>query len=131
MSISVFRKQTYTNLLLNFQVVCPRKWKTGLVYCMLHRVWLICSSQLLFDKECKTLAHIFSLNGYPHHFFNRVLSNFLINIAENKEKEDSENDQFILKIPYLGKCSTIFAQRMSSIIKEHYVIDILPVFTSF
>ena len=34
---SVFRKSTFTGLMLNFQAVCPIEWKKGLVIGMLHR----------------------------------------------------------------------------------------------
>ena len=30
----VFRKRTYTGLILNFSAVCPQKWKFGLIQCL-------------------------------------------------------------------------------------------------
>ena len=40
---SVFRKATYTGLILNFAAMCPSKWKFGLIQCMLHSSILILS----------------------------------------------------------------------------------------
>ena len=41
-SINVFRKKTHTGLLLNFNAVCPKTWKCGLIFCLLNRAYNIC-----------------------------------------------------------------------------------------
>ena len=46
----VWKKHTKTGLFLNFAAICSIKWKPGLVFCMLHRAKLMCSSDLLFFK---------------------------------------------------------------------------------
>ena len=38
---NVFRKPTYTGLILNFSAMCPQKWKFGLIQCLLHRAYTI------------------------------------------------------------------------------------------
>ena len=60
----VWRKPTNTGLFLNFAAICPIKWKSGLVFCMLHCARLICSSDLLFCKEVKILKSLFLANNY-------------------------------------------------------------------
>ena len=40
----VYRKPTNSNLILNFNALCPTKWKSGLILCFLNRVKRICSS---------------------------------------------------------------------------------------
>ena len=47
----VNRKPTNTNLILNFNALCPTKWKSGLILCFLNRAKRIYSSDFLFDKE--------------------------------------------------------------------------------
>ena len=49
----VYRKPTNTNLFLNFNAMCPTKWKSGLIFCLLNRAKSICSSNFLFDNEVK------------------------------------------------------------------------------
>ena len=39
-----WRKTTHTGLLLNFDALCPLKWKSGLILCLLNRAKAICSS---------------------------------------------------------------------------------------
>ena len=55
----VYRKPTNTNLILNFIVLCPTKWKSGLILCFLNRAKHICSSDFLFDKEVSMLKRCF------------------------------------------------------------------------
>ena len=59
----VYRKPTNTNLILNFNALCPTKWKSGLILCFLNRAKRICSSDFLFDKEVSMLKKMFLNNG--------------------------------------------------------------------
>ena len=103
-------------------------------YCtvFLNRAWTICSSNEFVEKECDKLRKIFALNGYPRSFFNKVLDAFTDKKSTNLPlSQNDENElSFICKIPYVGKCSVIFANKLSNIIKEHYLIDIRCVYTS-
>ena len=55
----VWRKPYNTGLLLNFAAICPIKWKFGLVFCMLHRAKLICSSDSLFFRKVEIIKSLF------------------------------------------------------------------------
>ena len=87
---SVYRKPTHTGVFLNLSAFAPIKWKFGLIFCLLHRAYEICSSQDLFNLEVKRLRDIFSSNGYSYKFFNDVLSKFLAKkdapVFDNPEK---------------------------------------------
>ena len=48
--LSIYRKKTDTNVLLNFDAVTPIKWKEGLIFCLLHRAWTVCSNTELFSN---------------------------------------------------------------------------------
>ena len=74
---TVFRKPTYTGLILNFSAMCPQKWKFGLIQCLLHRAYTISSSWLAFSQDVDFLKDIFSKNGYPEDLFNSCLRRFL------------------------------------------------------
>ena len=51
----VYRKQTNTNLLLNFNSKCPIQWKIGLIHCFLRRAYNICSNWSLFHVKLQHL----------------------------------------------------------------------------
>ena len=128
----VYRKKTNTNLILNYKAVCPRGWKSGLVYCLLNRAWKVCSDRRLFDIESKKLWQIFSMNGYAKSFYDRILESFIQKQISQTPKcgDDQDKRRFICKIPYVGKCSSIFANKLSTIFKEHFSCDISCVYTS-
>ena len=102
--------QTHTGLFLNFAAVCPIKWKSGLVFCMLHRAKLICLSDLLFFKEVEILKSLFLANNYPSQFFDKILRKFLTlsshHTQENKNSNECETCFF--KVLYIGFASKQF-----------------------
>ena len=73
----VFRKPTFTGLLLNFSSICPKKWKTGLIHCLLSRAYCISSNWAIFSRELDYLKELFKKNGYPEQLFESCVNNFL------------------------------------------------------
>ena len=63
---NVWRKSTNTGLLLNFNAMCPKIWKSGLIVCFLHRAKSICSNYELYLKEVHKLRLSFNNNGYSN-----------------------------------------------------------------
>ena len=93
----VYRKPTNTNLILNFNALCPIKWKSGLILCFLNRAKRICSSDFLFDKEVSMLKKMFLNNGYPSSFFDKILASFQ---SSNKFSQNISFENSFC-IPYL------------------------------
>ena len=130
----VFRKSTYTGLMLNFSAMCPQKWKFGLIQCFLHRAYMISSSWLLFSKEVDFLRDVFWKNGYPKELFDSCLRHFLNlkHIRDNSEaKVEYDKVETIFLIPYIGLPSVIFGRKLKRLLKEYYCIDVKVVFSSF
>ena len=105
-------KTTITGLLLNFVALCPKNWKEGLFTCLLHKAKNICSTKDIFQYEVRNLRQLFSKNGYPTSFFNRVLEKFLNqnNGTSNQDLNSSKalKRKFFLTVLYLTKPSTTF-----------------------
>ena len=74
--ICFLTEPTHTGLLLNYNAYCPKKWKSGLISCLLYRAKLICSNNLLFLNEVGLLRNMFASNGYPIWFFEKCLKKF-------------------------------------------------------
>ena len=120
-----WRKPSNTGLLLNFNAFCPRIWKKGLILCLLNRAKITCSTDYLFQKEVAYLKNLFYSNGYPIHFFNKILCQF------QKEKTDSKTEKEFINlfiIPYLGKISKEFGLQIQSLIKKRFDIKITIVY---
>ena len=111
-----------------------KKWKFGLIQCLLHRAYTISSSWLTFSQEVDFLKGVFSQNGYPEDLFTSCLRRFVNNkcnksIQNSKIKEDRVETIFF--IPYIGLPSIIFSWKLKELFKKYYCIDIRIVFTSF
>ena len=129
----VFRKATYTGLILNFSAVCPKKWKLGLIYCLLHRAYTISSNWKLFSDEVDFLKGVFERNGYPLHVFfdcvNKFLNTKYNTNSDMKIKDDGVETIFF--IPFVGLPSVIFGKKLRHLFKKYYCIDVKIVYSSF
>ena len=125
----VWRKKTHTGVLLNFSALAPLKWKSGLVLCLLHRCWDICSNMNYFQLEVDKLKTMFIGNGYSSKFFDSAFETFWK--SKNTEKmNSSENNDINVKIPFIGPASIKFGKSLSSIFKETFGLRLVPVFES-
>jgi hypothetical protein len=130
--LSVYRKSTNTNVLLNFNAITPNKWKSSLICCLLLRAWKICSSTELFSDEVDKLCKIFCQNGYPMSYFDSVYKRFYIrmrNVISNSSI-DEESYDFVIKLPYIGKASKTFAKKLSDIVFIKFNVKIHVVYKS-
>ena len=118
---SVWRKPTYTGLLLNFGSTCPNAWKSGLITCSLKRAKIICSDYELFKDEISKLRCIFAKNCYPNWFFNKCLKKFEDNTKPDSHDKEVDDYAYILGLPCFGKPSRKFASQLSTLLKQKFV----------
>ena len=122
-----FPKEDEHRRVLHYDAIAPDAWKTGLIKCMLHRADLICSDEHAREKEFSNLKDIFFRNGYPMEMFEKVKTKFLENMAQKNEKtKENENSteltvkkevKHVLKIPYVGKSSILYAKRIRRLLQ--------------
>ena len=131
-TVNVYRKKTDTNLILNFHAFCPFTWKRSLIFCFLHRAFLICSDWFILHKEILHLENIFIRNGFPKWLFYSCVKRFLHN-KFNKENlvKPIFNCNNIICIPYFGRPSLIFRKHLIKLFKNHLQVDINVVFQTF
>ena len=129
----VFRKPTFTGLLLNFSSLCPKKWKTGLILCLLNRAYCISSSWIIFHREVEYLKDLFKKNGYPGQLFDSCLNNFMNKKCSNSSsiKVSEDKVETLFFIPYIGYPSITFGRKIRELFKKYYAIDVRVVFTTF
>ena len=129
----VYRKETNTNVIMNFKDVTPQSWKTGLIFCFLNRAFNLCSSSYLFQREVKKLKSIFLQNAYTPSFFDSVYDKFMRKKEEDaveEEEETEEETKFLLKLPFVGKCSSDFVKNFRSLMSDTFDVKIKAVYTS-
>ena len=99
---SVWRKPTHTGFLLNYHAVCPLKWKSGLITCLLNRAKTICSTESLFRSKVTKLKEMFFKNGYPAWFFNEIINSFYNSSQQQNDQsseDENDNQKLYLEIP--------------------------------
>ena len=140
LSTTVYRKPTHTGLFLNYHALAPMAWKKGLIMCLLHRDKLICSSPLILSSEISNLKKMFIDNCYPAHFFDKIVEKFMAwDTASTSSSVDtttsSSNDDtlpyIILTVPFYGRCSEIFAKKLSSIIQSKFDVEVRISYCTF
>ena len=121
LTTDVYRKPTYTGLILNYKALCPNHWKTGLLFTLLHRAYEVCSNWVIFHKEIGRLTEIFKQNGYPVSFIHRQVRKFLsekFNNSPNFVTDNFELSRHIIMIPYVGIQSIIFKKKLKQHLKR-------------
>ena len=118
---------------MNFTAVVPRKWKFGLILCLLNTAKTVCSTERYFNDEVSKLRTMFLANNYPKSFFDQALQKFLH--KQNAPILDSsststEKSGITFSTPFVGEASQKFSKEVVSLIKTTFEIDVLPVFTS-
>ena len=128
---SIYRKDTFTGLLVNFHAVCPIQWKRGLIVGLLHRAYETCSSWKSFRLETEKIEKLLLNNSYPHKFVSNILTKFMeTKMTVTPENQPSESVKHTFQIPYVGKPSIILKKKLIKLFKS-YSIDINVCFNSF
>ena len=78
-STSLYRKDTFSGLMMQYDSFVPVSYKKSLVNGLIHRAWKICSSSELFQSELNNIKCLLLSNGFPLKFINRqIKQKFLI-----------------------------------------------------
>ena len=85
---TVYRKDTYNYLYLQWDWFTPISWKRGTLKSLISRAYMFCSNEALLKKELKHLKHVFhEINGYPWWVIDQVSASFQKNINKGKISE--------------------------------------------
>ena len=109
-STSLYRKPTFSGLHLKWDSFVPFQYKRGLVNCLVHRAWKICSSYDKFHGEMEFIKSVLGSNGYPSNFVESCIQKYLQKKYESKSTETlpefgPERKSVTLCLPYIGDSS--------------------------
>ena len=120
-STSVFRKDTFTGLGMNFLSHVPTIFKINSVKTLITRAYDICSSYFLLDIEIKFLENYFIDNGYPKRVFNQVLNNFLnFKFSPPPMKMTARKQVKYVKLPFVGELSYEIRRSLQSTFRKYF-----------
>ena len=129
---SIYRKKTFTGVYLNWNSLTSRRYKTGLIKCLLNRSWRICSDLKLFHLEVLKIKVILRRNDYPNKVIDREIEIFI----SDKYKEDRTRDKEIedkktlfLSLPYFGEFAEDFRVKLNRMVNTSFPkIDLIVAF---
>ena len=102
---SIFRKATFTGLMLNFLSYSPMGYKLSLIGTLVHRVYMICNTWDTFHDNIEALKHILKKNLFPPHVIDREVKTCLDKQLCNEESETKVDNFSYFKLPYLFEIS--------------------------
>lgn len=102
---SIYRKSTFSGLLMNYFSFQPMTYKVALVRCLIDRVFRINNTWLGFDANLKQLFHILKRNCYPEYILNKITKSYLNSkYVSNDNNIVSETAKVMyVKLPYVGR----------------------------
>ena len=119
---SIYRKDTFTGLLLNYNAICPLQWKKGLIIGMLNRAFNVCSNWHLLHIEFEKITKMLIENNYPRYFVLNIIKHFLYTKLDSKidicDSTNVERKTYYFKIPYIGQTSDNFKKKLTILFKK-------------
>ena len=101
---SVFRKNTFSGLFMNFRSFLPRIYKLGLVNTLIDRVYKISHNSIIFSFEMKKVKEFLGKNSYPPHLVEKQLKKYLHKVKLAHPSKPDENITY-MKLRYIGAYS--------------------------
>ncbi|CAH3182280.1 unnamed protein product [Porites lobata] len=130
LTTEVYRKPTYTGLLLHFQSHVDSRFKKGLVNTMVNRAYRLSSTKEGFAKECNKLRTIFSKLRYPKTLVGSTINKFSQEPDEKIHTVPSGDPSVYIGLPFKDHRS---ADRVRKDIYSQGAkidVNVKPIFTS-
>ena len=106
---SVYRKPTFSGILMNYESFIPTYQERGLLHTLLNRSFTICCDFKTFHFEIDYLKTILMKNNYPLNFIDLYIKSFLNKLYTPKVIVQNVPKRNAFKLPFLR--STLFQIR--------------------
>ena len=127
---TIYRKKTFTGVYLKWSSLTTRKYKVGLIYCLLNRAWKICADTVEREKEINNIRAILAMNEYPEKVVEREIEKFTRNHQESPETTSSqaqaekvigpEQLKRYMVLPYASQRVEGFTKRLKAHVNKFY-----------
>jgi hypothetical protein len=92
---SVHVKSTNSGECINYNGICPERYKTGVIKCLLHRAFQISSNWEIFHLEINRIKQLLTNNNFPMSIIDDTVRKFLQQKTAPNENNDGNGKQFI------------------------------------
>jgi hypothetical protein len=123
---TLYRKKTFTGVYLNWTSLTSRKYKIGLIHCLLDRIWRICAEEKDRKDEVEKLRAILEKNEYPVRVINKEIELFVLRKKEKSKGGDKEKPPTVEKtrrfivLPYTSRQAEQFGLKMKATIEKNF-----------
>ena len=117
---SVFVKPTNSGECLSYDSLCPDRYKSGLIKCLLFRAFKICSSWLSFHAEVERIKPLLTNNNFPMKYIDKNIELFLNKYVLSQNKETASKN--IIPFYFHNQMTANYKQdenKLIKIVKEH------------
>ena len=121
LTTSLYRKPTHTGLYLLWDSSQNHGYKLGLIKTLVIRIYCICSSKEIVNRELSLLKKTLANNGYPPHIIRRGIAEAEVLIrrqSDNKKNVNKNKKIIFFTIKYYGEESIIFASRVKKLCRQ-------------
>ena len=129
----LYRKPTFTGVYLHWDSLTSRKYKIGLIKCLLNRIWSICSDPETRSLEASRTKSILLRNNYPAHVLDKEIANFVAyrekldlrrtsddRNSYEKGETDVQKQVCYMKLPYYGPECENFGVKLRRLVETNY-----------
>ena len=119
-SISIFKKSTFTGLMINYLSYNPFSYKLSVVKSMIHRIYSICNSENNIQSDLKNFKKIMNRNMFPKQIIGKEIENYLskTNSVTTNEEKTLEKQISYFKLPYFENISEATIKKLRKIAND-------------
>ena len=127
----MYRKPTFTGVYLNWHSLTSKRYKVGLIDCLLDRIDKICSDQETKDLEIKRTKSILLKNNYPAEILDQRIAKFINRLHVSPSHSPDPNgytlrstdvpfDACYMKLPHVGDGTEEFGTKLINLVKKNF-----------
>ena len=119
LTTEVYTKATNSNECLNFNSICPLRYKEAVVKTFLNRAFAVCSSWDTFHTEVQRIRQVLVNNSYPINTIDNTINKFISNkFSENVNSTTSPRPCLYYRNQYSSQAREE-EKNLQNIIKRH------------
>ena len=120
-STSIYRKPTYTGLLMKFSSFLPKDYKRNLILTLTTRAFNICSNFINMHKELKFLKETLFINGFSKGLSDSYIGKQLSKCIQPPLKKSSASRAVVyFPITFTGNGSLKIRKKLNKLLQEFY-----------
>ena len=116
LTLQIYQKSTYTDLLLKFKSFISFSYKISLIKCLVDNSFKICNNSNFFHNNRESIKYYLVKNAYPSLLIDKVIKKYFNYKFSSNQNDGSEAHYF--KLPYIGNLLQHIKNKISKLCKE-------------